>query len=72
MDEFAAQSVILSSDADTAKRYGLIKAELKSKGKPIPENDIWIAAIAKQYDLTIVSRDHHFKEIDDLKLDEWK
>lgn len=71
VDEFAADNTILSSDLDTAKLYGTIKSKLKLKGKPIPENDIWIAAIAKQYDLTLVSRDFHFKEIDNLLLEEW-
>ena len=38
------------------------------KGKTIPENDIWIAAIAKQHGLTLISRDGHFKEIDGLSV----
>lgn len=71
VDDFAAGNKILSSDFDTAKLYGYIKSGLKSKGKPIPENDIWIAAIAKQYDLTLASHDSHFEEIDDLFLEEW-
>jgi len=40
---------ILSCDQHTAKIYGEIKSGLKSIGKPIPENDIWIAATAMQY-----------------------
>ena len=71
VDDFAADNKILSSDFDTAKLYGSIKSDLKLKGKPIPENDIWIAAIAKQYDLTLASRDSHFEEIDNLSLEEW-
>lgn len=46
IDEFVANSTILSCDAYTAKIYGKIKGDLKKKGKPIPENDIWIAALA--------------------------
>jgi len=44
---------------------------LRKKGRPIPENDIWIAAIAFQHDLTLVSRDEHFEEVEDLKLEKW-
>ncbi|MFQ5677282.1 MAG: type II toxin-antitoxin system VapC family toxin [bacterium] len=63
LDEFAANNVILSSDFETAWLYGLIKSELKLKGKPIPENDIWIAAIAKQFDLALASRDYILKKL---------
>jgi len=62
---------VLSLDEDTTKTYGSIKADLRKKGKPIPENDIWIAAIAIQNDLGLVTRDNHFKEIDGLPLIEW-
>jgi tRNA(fMet)-specific endonuclease VapC len=44
---------------------------LRKKGKPIPENDIWIAAIARRYQLTIVTRDKHFKEIESISLKNW-
>ena len=53
------------------QRYGKVKNGLRKKGRPIPENDIWIAAIAFQHDLTLVSRDEHFKEVENLKLEKW-
>jgi tRNA(fMet)-specific endonuclease VapC len=62
---------ILSLDEDTTIAYGSIKTGLRRKGKPIPENDIWIAAIAIQNDLVLVTRDNHFKEIDGLPLIAW-
>lgn len=71
IDSFIASNVILNCDSTTAKYYGQIKNKLKTKGKPIPENDIWIAAIAIQYKLILVSRDKHFKEIENLLLQEW-
>ncbi len=49
IDEFASSSAVLSCDADTARHYGLIKDRLLKKGQPIPENDIWIAAVAQQH-----------------------
>lgn len=69
--EFAANSTVLSIELATAAHYGQIKNELKTKGHPLPENDVWIAAIAQQHSLTVVTRDQHFKEIDGLLLEEW-
>lgn len=69
--EFAENSTVLACDITTAEHYGQIKNELKTKGHPLPENDVWIAAIAKQYSLTVVTRDHHFREIDALLLERW-
>src|SRR6056297_1856026 len=42
---------ILSSNDITSSYYAKIKKKLKLQGNPIPENDIWIAALARQYDL---------------------
>jgi tRNA(fMet)-specific endonuclease VapC len=69
VDELLIKSTVLSSDAVTAKEYGHIKSNLRKKGRPIPENDIWIAAIALQYGLKLISRDSHFKYIDNLDLE---
>lgn len=71
IDVFVISSNILDYEQFVAKIYGKIKKLLKDKGKPIPENDIWIAALAMQYDLTLVSRDAHFGHIDGLKWDKW-
>ena len=56
---------------NTAERYGEIKDILRSKGRPIPYNDIWIGALALQHGLTLVSRDEHFGEIEGLDLQKW-
>lgn len=71
IDEFAAKNTVLTCDTETAREYGRIKNGLRAKGKPIPENDIWIAAIARQYDLTLVTRDSHFNEIEGLATEAW-
>lgn len=52
----------------TAQIYGDIRLDLALNGKPIPENDIWIAATAKQYTLPLLTHDQHFKSIKDLNL----
>ncbi len=67
----AASTAILYCDGTSALYYGRIKTGLRAKGRPIPENDIWIAAIAQQHGLTVVSRDLHFKEIENLPVEEW-
>lgn len=71
LEEFVSESEVILCDASTAKYYGNIKNSLRVKGRPIPENDIWIAAIAQQHGLTLVTRDLHFKEISDLLLEIW-
>lgn len=68
VEAFASAVAVLACDLETARRYGRIKDRLRAKGRPLPENDIWIAATALQYDLTLVARDAHFEEIDDLDL----
>ena len=69
IDEFAAGNTILSCDTNTAMIYGDIKNALKEKGKPIPENDIWIAAIARQYDLILITKDKHFSFVEKIKIE---
>ena len=71
IDEFALSNTVLSCDTETAKRYGDIKTRLKDKGQPIPENDIWIAAIAQQYTITLVTKDTHFDAIENVKIEAW-
>lgn len=71
ISNFADSITILNCDKDTAYQYGIVKNRLQDKGKPIPENDIWIAAVAMQNDLILVTRDGHFDEIEELKYEKW-
>lgn len=71
INEFTAGSVVLGCDTDTARYYGEIKNSLHIKGCPLPENDIWIAAVALQHDLVLVTRDTHFDEIENMKTIVW-
>ena len=50
----------------TSDRYSRIAANLKSKGTPIPTNDIWIAAQAIEYGTELITSDRHFEKIDGL------
>jgi len=62
---------VLFIDEETTLAYGNIKAALRKKGKPIPENDIWIAAIAQRYELIVATRDKHFNEIESVRIKSW-
>jgi tRNA(fMet)-specific endonuclease VapC len=69
--EMVSKVEVLGCTTETAFHYGRIKAALRRAGRPIPENDLWIAAIAMQHGITLVSRDVHFTEIDGLALECW-
>jgi len=71
IDDFSHSNIILKCDGNTARYYGATKDRLRKKGRPIPENDIWIAAIALQYDLILTTRDEHFREVENLKTEKW-
>jgi tRNA(fMet)-specific endonuclease VapC len=72
LDEFAAAATLLDCNQATAQRYGEIKNGLRTKGRPIPENDIWIGAAAMQHELTVATRDsEHFAQISGLRFEVW-
>ena len=57
---------ILLPSRETAEQYARIFVQLKRAGTPIPDNDLWIAALALEYDLTLITRDQHFEKIPQL------
>ncbi len=59
---------ILEIKEETARHYSTLKNELRNLGKPIPENDLWIAANALEFDLTIITRDKHLIQTKSLKI----
>jgi tRNA(fMet)-specific endonuclease VapC len=71
IEDLAEHSAILACDRGTAREYGLLKSQLRTKGRPIPESDLWIAAQARQHDLTLASADEHFAQVDDLRWERW-
>ena len=71
VDDFAATCTVLGVDAGTARQYGRVKGELRRKGRPIPENDLWIAALALQHGLQLASRDGHFDYVEGLQVEAW-
>lgn len=71
IDLLVQQSIVFPCDLETAQLYGIIKERLRRRGRPIPNNDIWIAAIALQHDLVLVTRDAHFDEVESLQTERW-
>ena len=69
--DFIRDTVSIPCDNDTARIYGEIKTTLRKKGRPIPDNDIWIAASAMQHRLSLVTRDEHFGIVDRLTVVRW-
>ncbi len=72
IDRLAAGAAVLACGPETARRYGQVKAELRAAGTPIPENDIWIAALALEHGLTLVSRDSHFAAVAGITAVPWR
>ena len=68
---FLSGCILLFPDETTAEFYGEIKAQLSAAGTPIPQNDIWIAAAAKEHDLPIATRDRHFSLVSGLTVLQW-
>ena len=62
---------ILIVDEKTADEYALVRSELKQRGKPIPSNDLWIAALARQHAFPLLSRDQHFDFVPGLTRIGW-
>ena len=50
----------------TADRYSRIATALRAKGRPIPTNDVWIAAHAMETGADLVSADGHFEHVDGI------
>ena len=62
---------VLMVDEGTAAAYADVRHELKRDGHPIPANDLWIASLARQHSLPIVSRDGHFDFVAGLRRVNW-
>lgn len=62
---------VLVVDEVTAENYAEVRDELKRSGRPIPANDLWIAALVRQYGLPLLSRDRHFDSVPGLKRVAW-
>ena len=57
--------VLLPSIA-TSDYYGRLFVQLRKAGTPIPDNDLWIAALALEHNLVLITRDKHFERVPEL------
>ncbi|MEP6643282.1 MAG: type II toxin-antitoxin system VapC family toxin [Acidobacteriaceae bacterium] len=63
--------LVLDVNESTVHHYAEITLELKQKGRPIPTNDIWIAALCRQHSRSLLSRDQHFDLVPGIKRIGW-
>jgi len=71
IDNLVRWYAILRIDEFTAKSYGMLRKQLGIAGRPIPNNDLWIAALAQQHGAMIVTRDSHFDAVENLAIVRW-
>jgi predicted nucleic acid-binding protein len=57
---------VLLPSRETAEHYARLFVQLKRAGTPVPDNDLWIAALALEHDLLLITRDQHFERIPQL------
>jgi tRNA(fMet)-specific endonuclease VapC len=69
IQQLVQRSTILEMRSKTANLYARTRISLKQKGRPIPENDIWIAASCLEHDLTLITNDVHFEWIEGLTVE---
>jgi tRNA(fMet)-specific endonuclease VapC len=69
--EIVSSCRVLVVDEGTAEHYADVRDELKQAGRPIPGNDLWIAALARQHALPLLSRDQHFDFVPGLARVGW-
>jgi tRNA(fMet)-specific endonuclease VapC len=62
---------ILTVTDQTANVYAALRVALKLSGRPIPANDAWIAALALQHGLPVLTRDQHFEAVPGLGRETW-
>lgn len=62
---------VLCVDGETARHYSAVRRELKDAGTPIPDNDVWIAALVRQHGLPLLSNDEHFDRVRNLARIDW-
>ena len=58
---------VLYADRETTEQYARLFVQLKRAGTPVPDNDLWIAALSMEHDLAVITRDRHFDHIPQLR-----
>ena len=72
LGELIALTRVLVLDEETSHHYAAIRGALKKAGRPIPSNDLWIAALCRQHHLPLLSQDQHFDAVEGLERTAWQ
>jgi len=70
-EELIRESTVLPVTAATAVAYATVREALRAQGTPIPENDVWISALAIEHGLDLVSRDGDFDQVPGVRRRTW-
>jgi len=71
LDDLVAASELLLVDDETTHVYAQTRERLRAQGRPLPENDVWIAALCRQHSRALVTRDSDFEHVEGLKVISW-
>lgn len=71
LEQLVRESTVLTIGVATAAAYATVRETLRSRGTPIPENDVWISALAIEHRLDIASRDSDFDRVPGIRRRSW-
>jgi predicted nucleic acid-binding protein len=71
LTDLLADCDVLDVTEKTTHHYAAINIELRQSGNPIPTNDLWIAALCRQHDLPVLTRDRHFDLVQGIRRISW-
>jgi predicted nucleic acid-binding protein len=71
LDGLIADCTVLDITEQTTHHYAEVALELRQSGKPIPANDLWIAALCRQHALPLLSHDYHFDVVAGIQRLDW-
>jgi tRNA(fMet)-specific endonuclease VapC len=71
IDAFLQDVRVLRCDLDTARHFGRVRLSMRAAGTPIPHADFWIAAVAIEHQLPLLTRDKHFGSVPGLRVVNW-
>ena len=71
LEGLLADCGVLDINQETSRHYAAVVLELRHIGKPIPANDLWIAALCRQHNLSLLSKDRHFDTVSGIHRLDW-
>lgn len=71
LEALITDCTVLDVNVQTTHHYAAINVELRQAGKPIPTNDLWIAALCRQHGLPLLSQDRHFDVVSGIQRLGW-